>query len=275
MPLVVFTVLSQLAVGGTITLWILSWKNERIKEKTGRNIAAALTSITALSLGVSVFHLGHPFEAYRALTHLSTSWLSREVLLFSLFFLSQLIYFLVWEKIPNKQRVMIGGISSILGILGIGSSSLIYKIPAIPAWDSLSPILFFYLTSALLGPLFVGFLLMLFEKEAIKTEKFTVAVVLIDALVSAMYLSVLFTGKNELAMTAQNIMSSNIFWIRGLLSWFIPLAVFVPGLVMKSKKKQRVLTIFGVFLCVLIGEILGRELFYGTAVGLQIHSLLN
>src|SRR4051794_11021002 len=103
MPLVVFTVLSQLAVGGIITLWVLSWKNGRMKEKTGSNIAAALTIITALSLGVSVFHLGHPFAAYRALTHLRTSWLSREVLIFSLFFFSQVLYFILWKKGSSRQ----------------------------------------------------------------------------------------------------------------------------------------------------------------------------
>lgn len=274
-PLVFFTVLSQLAVGGAITLWVLSWKNTRMEEKTGTYIAAALTIITAISLGISVLHLGHPFEAYRALAHLSTSWISREVLIFSLFFFSQVLYFLMWKKGSYKQRLIAGGLTSILGIMGVGASSLIYKIPAIPAWNNLSSISFFYLTSALLGPLFVGFMWMIFEKETINFGKFTIAVVLMDALVSAMYLSVLFAGKNELEMTAQNITTSHLFWIRGLLSWLVPLAVFIPASIRKSMKKQKALMIFGVFLCVLVGEFIGRDLFYSTSVGYQVHSLLK
>ena len=49
-------------------------------------LLAALLAITAVALNISVFHLGRPAYAWRALKMWRRSWLSREVLLFGLFF---------------------------------------------------------------------------------------------------------------------------------------------------------------------------------------------
>ncbi len=45
-----------------------------------------LLFITTIALNISVFHLGRPAYAWRALKMWRRSWLSREVLLFGLFF---------------------------------------------------------------------------------------------------------------------------------------------------------------------------------------------
>ena len=49
-------------------------------------LLVALLGITAVALNISVFHLGRPAYAWRALKMWRRSWLSREVLLFGLFF---------------------------------------------------------------------------------------------------------------------------------------------------------------------------------------------
>ena len=54
---------------------------------------------------------------------------------------------------------MIGWITSIIGVIAIFSSAKIYMIPAIPAWDGVSTLFAFFLTSFLLGPLFVAAIL--------------------------------------------------------------------------------------------------------------------
>ena len=50
-------------------------------------LLVALLAITSLALNISVFHLGRPAYAWRAIKMWRRSWLSREVLLFGLFFL--------------------------------------------------------------------------------------------------------------------------------------------------------------------------------------------
>ena len=51
-------------------------------------LVVALLGITAVALNISVFHLGRPAYAWRALKMWRRSWLSREVLLFGLFFVA-------------------------------------------------------------------------------------------------------------------------------------------------------------------------------------------
>ena len=50
------------------------------------HVAACCLPSTAVALNISVFHLGRPAYAWRALKMWRRSWLSREVLLFGLFF---------------------------------------------------------------------------------------------------------------------------------------------------------------------------------------------
>ena len=55
-------------------------------------LAVLLFTLTAIALNISVFHLGRPAYAWRALKMWRRSWLSREVLLFGLFFLALTAY---------------------------------------------------------------------------------------------------------------------------------------------------------------------------------------
>lgn len=272
MPLVVFTVLSQLAVGAFITLWILNIAKNKISLRTGKMISGSLVIITALSLGASLFHLGDPFNAYRALTHFSTSWLSREVAFFSLFLLAGAIYFLQWKEGKEKNRNIIGAVASVIGFISVISTGMIYVLPAMPAWNNFSPVVFFLLTAALLGPIYVGTLIMIIEKKQLLNIPVIIVVVIGIYLVSfTVYLSVLFSGDTALYLTGANIINSSAFWFRIVLSWIIPLLMFVTVLFRKQNYGLNYLVV--AFLSIIVGEILGRELFYSTIVGLQVNGL--
>jgi len=81
-PLAVMLVLTQVAVGA-FTLDAVA-----VRDLSGpaRSAAALVALGTALlALGASILHLGRPRLAWRALLGLSHSWLSREILAFSLF----------------------------------------------------------------------------------------------------------------------------------------------------------------------------------------------
>lgn len=150
--------------------WSLVWMTSLIQLSAG-TLAAALClhrtgpveltlifALTVVTLNISVFHLGRPAYAWRALKMWRRSWLSREVLLFALFFVGltsltvatwiEAVGMLPFAKlilIPLKLLVMA------LGAAGILASARIYLVPARPAWNSVHTPLDFMLSSAVLG----------------------------------------------------------------------------------------------------------------------------
>lgn len=161
LPLVAMTVLTQLAVGAFCGVWLL--------EALGRIGNWNLASIVALSIGMlalaaSTLHLGRPIYAYRALKMWRRSWLSREVLLFTLFAGMAAAYSgALGSGLPIAG--ILGALTTLLGSFGVIASAYIYLVPARPSWNSRHTIAEFFLTAALLGPLFVsalGFSLPLF-----------------------------------------------------------------------------------------------------------------
>lgn len=134
----------------------------------------ALLAIIALALNISVFHLGRPAYAWRALKMWRRSWLSREVLLFGLFFgaftcltvatcVDALpVPWLIRLHAPGIQQLhrlpatpltlaALGILTSLLGIGGIVASALIYLVPARPSWNMLHTPVDFLLSAALIG----------------------------------------------------------------------------------------------------------------------------
>jgi formate dehydrogenase iron-sulfur subunit len=84
--LVVMLVLTQCSVGMFLADFLLGWTlagHSGPKWPAYRGALAAFVGV--LALAASVFHLGRPKYALRALIGLRTSWLSREILMFGLF----------------------------------------------------------------------------------------------------------------------------------------------------------------------------------------------
>lgn len=145
-PLVFMLVFTQLAVGAFLCLPIF-----RIG---GLAAVAAPLVVAMLSLSSSMLHLGRPIHAYRALKMWKRSWLSREVLLFSLFAGgASLCAALEW--LAGPVRLVEAGTAA-LGLAGITASAFIYRVPARPAWNSKHTLMDFHLTAWLLGPLFLA-----------------------------------------------------------------------------------------------------------------------
>lgn len=267
MPLVLFTVFSQLAAGGVVTLWLLD-RAGRIKPATGKFLSGSLMVITALSLALSFLHLGHPLYAFRALTNLSSSWLSREAALFTIFLVMLLFYYRQWDKASANNRKNMGIITASFALLAVLSSGMVYTLPAVPAWNNFSPLFFFLLTAALLGPMYVGVMTVLKEGEIFNLSIYSSLVIGIYAVGFLLYLSVLLSGGLVQYLTGVRIIGSFAFWLHALLSWLIPLVIFSIFLYRKRKLSFNYLA--AAFFLTLAGEILGRGLFYSTAVHLQV-----
>ncbi len=117
-----------------------------------------LLFITVIALNISVFHLGRPAYAWRALKMWRRSWLSREVLLFGLFFaaiaaftfVSWLEHFQLMSLAPQLYA-SVGWTAVLLGIAGTIASAFIYLVPARPAWNMIHTPIDFLLSCILIG----------------------------------------------------------------------------------------------------------------------------
>ncbi len=153
-PLVVMTVLTQLSVGAFVTIWFL-----QLLQASARLNIAALGSlvISGVALASSTLHLGRPIHAYRALKMWRRSWLSREVLMFGSFSgLAGLYAGSLWLVVPVSAPL--GGLTALAGLAGIAASAFIYLVPARPSWNTKFTIADFFLTAAVLGPLFAAWI---------------------------------------------------------------------------------------------------------------------
>ena len=115
-----------------------------------------LLSIAGVALGVSSMHLGRPAYAWRALRMWRRSWLSREVLLFTVFFGSLATAATIsvlgaWLNTSTAHLLLLCRVTSVLGTVATVASACIYLVPARPSWNMVHTPVDFLLTSALLG----------------------------------------------------------------------------------------------------------------------------
>ena len=145
-PLIVMTVLTQLSVGAFIAIWTL----QVLGPQPHRTAALVALLVAALALSASTLHLGRPIYAVRALRMWRRSWLSREVLFFTLFALAATMYSAaLW--IAPRGAAALGALTVVLGVCGVSASAKLYLAPGRPAWNSLRTIAAFWNTAALLG----------------------------------------------------------------------------------------------------------------------------
>jgi len=265
LPLVIFTILSQLILGGFVTLWWMDRKKGGISQKTGLFISISFLILGGISLLVSMLHLGQPFHAYRAMLNFGVSWLSREVTFYGTFVGLILLYTWFWFKEDRAKRNLIGWVATIIGVIAIFSSAKIYMIPAIPAWDGISTMFAFFLTSLLLGPLYVAAFLAIRKELAVNISGLSISTLMVTAIVSVVYFSSLMAGLPEAVETAKLTFKHVLFWIR--VGTFVA-AFALIALSYKNSKMRNVKIYSAAFAVLLVSEFLGRLLFYETAIHL-------
>ncbi len=149
MSLVFTTTLIQMVTGALAAT--LLWR------RASAPVLTSLLLVTVAALNISVFHLGRPAYAWRALKMWRRSWLSREVLLFGLFFASLASTTAVaWlgssRPLSNAHyATLLGWLTVLLGVAGTIASAFIYLVPARPSWNMLHTPIDFLLSAALIG----------------------------------------------------------------------------------------------------------------------------
>ena len=168
--LVFMTTFIQLAVGAFTAIFVSG--------HAGPIALTLLLALTAVSLNISVTHLGRPAYAWRALKMWRRSWLSREVLGFGLFFLFLIAatalawlpaiasllaqhgsaishvlatHLLVFPPLVLALVLALNVLTILGGLAGVVAGAYIYMVPARPAWNMIHTLLDFLLSTAILG----------------------------------------------------------------------------------------------------------------------------
>src|SRR5690349_19563836 len=156
--LLIFTILTQLAVGMMFVLLIVrTYAVRKLNEEKASQLTEmpfyAIVPVMVLALIASLFHLGKVLNIIGAIPNLGTSWMSREVVLAVLFMILTAGFgFMQWRKVGTSSALMIvGWLSAVVGAALVYCMGMTYMLPAQPAWYTLATPVNFYLTALLLG----------------------------------------------------------------------------------------------------------------------------
>ncbi len=163
-PSLILMTTAMQATFGTLTVLVFAHALDVVS-------VTLLTALTVVALNISVFHLGRPAYAWRALKMWRRSWLSREVLCFSLFFAA--IGFCAvsaWAGVLASHPVLAAhghgegplrllaaamvpaaDAAVFFGLCGTLAGAYIYLVKARPAWNMLHTPIDFLLSAGLMG----------------------------------------------------------------------------------------------------------------------------
>jgi DMSO reductase anchor subunit len=244
LPLVVFTVLSQLAIGLALMDVLRTTGIWSVSPPALRRQWLVASAVMALGLLVSLTHLGNPLGAPRAITHLSTAWLSREVLLFGL-----LVILMGATALKGASRPLVW-MSASVGLAGLVVQGMVYSPPAFPALNNAVPFALFLITAATLGAAAATWFAPAEGQPVLKTT-------LVSALCAGLILVLVVpcvwaSGGTVMRETAAAYAASPLYWLYAVLGLALPLAVVL--------RLRRIPS--WVPLVILAGAICGRIVFY-------------
>jgi DMSO reductase anchor subunit len=162
--LVTFTLMAQMAVGLFWALTGISWLLGDAAGTGGaigaegaglRGPLLAVGGLVGAAALASLLHLGTPRNAWRALSNLRASWLSREILLLTLFAAGwAVVAGMYWVGPgPASARLVLTVVVSVAGAGLVYSMARVYRIRTVPAWDTWLTTASFFLTTGHLGGL--------------------------------------------------------------------------------------------------------------------------
>jgi anaerobic dimethyl sulfoxide reductase subunit C (anchor subunit) len=147
-PLIIFTLLVQASVGITLfTTFNLVAAKPGLDSQEKRRYALPFMLLAfiagALGLMVSTAHLGYPLNAFHALRHVASSWLSREIIFASLY-LAFLGLGALIALVSKRLSIALLLIASLLGIVDVFCMSAIYVHSSVVTWIHFNTYLMFF-----------------------------------------------------------------------------------------------------------------------------------
>ncbi|WP_048600912.1 dimethyl sulfoxide reductase anchor subunit family protein [Rubeoparvulum massiliense] len=281
-PLMMFTLFTQLAVGTFIILFLIRYLLDKHGNKA---LAAQLTNqgfllvwpVMGIALILSIFHLGSPGIAFRAISNLGSSWLSREILFAGLFFALTVVSWYLYKK--GQGGHMIGLITAIVGLIAVYSMSSIYAAAVKPAWSNLNTFICYYGVTFTFGPLAAIALVTRAMKENADQQVHVLLkkmsyISLIAILIQLVYLPIYLTSLSQGGTTAVASLQllSDSYSFQMFLHWILTVVgsiLCIYTLVKKNPIKAQSL-LYVAFLCVIVGEFIGRYVFYASGISIMI-----
>lgn len=297
----VYTILMQLAVGSLFVLWLIrSFSGSRFSPQEIDHIIRDPMLVIAFTAVVAMvgahFHLSRPFHSFLAVLNFKSSWLSREIV-FSISFLLTTISLLYFTYVQTNRRNLIttlGWLAILIGTVLIYCMARIYLIPTQVAWNSTTVIFSFYTTALMLGCMAIACLMVMDLKfaEIKKSDDvglmadvirhsfthlmlMTILLVLLSIAITYIQMRLLAQGdriaRTSLALLLQLYLPLFVLRLVFLLisSGYLGVAVY-QGYRFKVSPQSLFMPVYISCLLILVGEIIGRFLFYATHIRVGI-----
>lgn len=297
----VYTILMQFSVGTLTALWILRvfgmrhLSLEYVERILRKPMLVLVLSILTAIIG-SHFHLSKPYFSFLAVLNFGTSWLSREIVFTILLLIScALLAYLIWfVRGHGRLKIALGWFSVACGWIVIYCMASLYLLPTQPIWHTPVTILKFFGSALLLGAAVAGALLIMDTvfSEAQESDLvpvrlqlirrsalwFALIAVLIVALISLLNLGQI-TGLREggtLELTSLHLLTDvyGPLLIVRFVAMFIGVIMLAVTMVLINRQRKAladlVVPVHLACLLMVVGEILGRFLFYATHVRIGV-----
>lgn len=293
----IYTILIQMAVGMLLVLWILRLFGS---QKFGQGALDRVVRDPLLIINITIlfgmlgahFHLSRPYLSFLAVSNFRTSWLSREIVFTLFFFLSSAaLWFLQWFRADHwRLKTVLGWLAIIFGVVTVYCTGRIYLLPTQPAWNMPGTILTFYGSMLLLGVMALATILIMdlrfmeirqkgpltewavIVNYTIKRLALAAGVILVPIIgINLFYIQSLRTGSTLMQTSYELLLQlyEPLLVIRFLLllvgvGWLV---VPVARMKRSGKSIQQLFTpAYLACLLVIVGEILGRFLFYAAHI---------
>ncbi|WP_313111923.1 dimethyl sulfoxide reductase anchor subunit family protein [Pseudescherichia sp.] len=277
-PLMIFTVFGQCVVGGFIVLAFALLKGGLSPESQQRIIVGMLGLWVLMGIGfiASMLHLGSPMRAFNSLNRVGASPLSNEIASGSIFFAFGGIGWLlaVVRKLPSGLRNVWLVVTMILGVIFVWMMVRVYNsIDTVPTWYSIWTPLSFFLTLLTGGPL-LGYLLLRTAGIHGWAMRLLPAVSVL-ALVASAIVAMMQGAELATIHSAVQQASALIPDYGALMAWrTVVLAVALSCWIVPqvAGKVPTVPLLSMAFMLLLVGELIGRGVFYGLhmTVGMAV-----
>ena len=153
LSLIIFTLFIQTSVGIFATTLFNIWINKKEMLDIPLIILSTCLGLIILGLISAMAHLGNPRNAPHAVSNITHSWLSREIVTINLFSVSLVLLWIVTFADFQKGLFLIETVSLILGIVTILTMSRVYRLKIVPVWNSIATPMDFFGTALLTGSL--------------------------------------------------------------------------------------------------------------------------
>lgn len=265
--LIIFTFCLQAAIG-TLIFTTLEKHFDRDKQFKKATLVGAILSVVGIL--ASFVHLGHPQTAVYTLSNVGKSWLSNEVLLSSIFTGIAVLYAVAQRYKPDHRGLNTGlsWIGSLVGLITVFAMAKVYTTASVPAWSGANTFVDFYATAVAVGVMiFLATSHQELKENHLRIFPYIIlATVAIQAAVAVPYAFTL--SQKGMAAQESAVILSNMSAVIGL-KWLLILGgagLLLRPTVQKSEVKNVINTVYLAGVALLIGEIIGRYVFYAAMI---------